>query len=377
MNILFVSEQVIPADGNAFTGSLLTFIQRYRAFGRLTCACYHRDPSVSALPSRDGINFLILRKENTLANKLPHHRYNQRLLAQAVERADYVIAHLPSAPGNIAIRLARQLRRVSIAGVVGCGFEALWYYNWKGRLVAPFSFLSMRRAVRRADHAFYVSQSYLQRRYPNPNPTMGASNVELEALTDDVLTRRLERIRRMDLTEGGRGHVACMGGIDVRYKGFQWAIEALARLGGPHFCLHLIGGGDPTWLRGVARKNGVEADVVFEGCLPHDQVFSLLDNMDVYLHPSLTEGVPRSLIEAVSRALPAYGSDIPGVREVLPAEACFPCRSVDDIVRLLSGITPQTLELQARRNFEKAHEFEAGKLKRKRDEFFRSIIKVG
>ncbi|MEO6151499.1 MAG: glycosyltransferase, partial [Mucilaginibacter sp.] len=44
------------------------------------------------------------------------------------------------------------------------------------------------------------------------------------------------------------------------------------------------------------------------------------DSLDLYLHPSKHEGLPRAVIEAMSRACPVLASTIAGTPELLPAK---------------------------------------------------------
>ena len=43
------------------------------------------------------------------------------------------------------------------------------------------------------------------------------------------------------------------------------------------------------------------------GGVPHNKIFQLLDDIDLYIQPSLQEGLPRSVVEAMSRACPIIG----------------------------------------------------------------------
>ena len=71
----------------------------------------------------------------------------------------------------------------------------------------------------------------------------------------------------------------------------------------------------------MAHKHGVEDIVCFEGTLPAGKaVLSWLDEIDIYLQPSLKEGLPRALIEAMSRGCAALGSHCAGIPELLRVE---------------------------------------------------------
>ena len=112
-------------------------------------------------------------------------------------------------------------------------------------------------------------------------------------------------------TYSGKLVLGTAAAVNVAFKGQRYVIEALARLkaaGRTDVEYRLAGGGDPTALRELAQRLGVAEQVAFAGSLPHDAVFSWLDGLDLYIQPSLQEGLPRALIEAMSRGLPAFAA---------------------------------------------------------------------
>ena len=60
--------------------------------------------------------------------------------------------------------------------------------------------------------------------------------------------------------------------------------------------------------------------VLFKGGLPHDQINSYLNCSDVFVLPSLAEGCPNSVIEAMACGLPIISSDLPFNYDILNNE---------------------------------------------------------
>ena len=44
--------------------------------------------------------------------------------------------------------------------VVGCAWDALWNHSYKGKILAPKSYMSMRRAVSKAPYVVYVTNGF-------------------------------------------------------------------------------------------------------------------------------------------------------------------------------------------------------------------------
>lgn len=98
-------------------------------------------------------------------------------------------------------------------------------------------------------------------------------------------------------------------------------IEALARLAGtgvaPAWCTSATGGSGHV-SNSFAGRLGVADRVTFVGTVPAGAaVRAHLDAADLVVVPSRTEGLPRALIEAMARGLPAVGTTVGGIPELL------------------------------------------------------------
>lgn len=235
----------------------------------------------------------------------------------AISNSDAVIARLPSEIGLMAIQVARELNRPWAVEVAGCPWDGLWNYGFQGKLYAPVMATRVRRAVAKAPFALYVTNEFLQRRYPNRQGlTVSCSNVEIDQPSELVWKGREDRI------EGERTPLilGLIGSLKTRHKGLHIAFQALgkARTYLPEVRLHVLGNGDVAPWRREAEANGVDDIVSFDGTVfAGDPVRQWLDGIDLYLQPSFREGLPRALIEAMSRGCPALASSCAGIPELL------------------------------------------------------------
>ena len=67
--------------------------------------------------------------------------------------------------------------------------------------------------------------------------------------------------------------------------------------------------------RALARDLDVESHVVFTGRLPFVELMQAYRSADLFVLPSLSEGLPTSILEAMYFGLPVVSTDIPGVRD--------------------------------------------------------------
>lgn len=301
-------------------------------------------------------------------------------LVEIVPQVDAVIARIPSINAFHAIRLARRLHKPCLVEIVGCILDTYRNYSLTGKLVALPAFLYMRHVVRHLPWAVYVTHDFLQGRYPCSGITTDISNVDLPRADDSVCPARIRRRQeeRHDVVRLGTA-----AATDVAHKGQRHVIEAIPHIeqqSGIRVEYQLAGGGDPSFLQRVARNCGVEDRVTFLGRLPHEAIFSWLDSLDLYVQPSLQEGLCRSVIEAMGRGLPCVVSDAGGNPELIDAEFVAPVSPKksfpDRIANCVAEIWQQeNYVAQCRTNFGRAHDrYERDRLDRRRTEFFRKFI---
>lgn len=329
------------------------------------------------LASRDGVSFELFSRLSS-ARGLLVDRYRQRpRMSQLVQNADAVIARLPSEVGFLAIDCAQRIGKPWAVEMVACPWDGLWHYGTvAGKLYAPLAWLRTRQAVRNAPYALYVTERFLQGRYPCPNGTVGsASNVSLPKASALVLERRLKRI------EDGTNRplrLGLIGSLRTRAKGLHIAMEAIANIRKrvPPFTFHILGGGDKQPWEGLAEQHGIADLVHLEGTLHSGEpVLRWLDEIDIYLQPSLQEGLPRALIEAMSRGCPALGSRKAGIPELLFDDDLAPPGDAYGLATLLQrrlGDQEWMVE-RARHNWEAALRFQAEALDEQRARFWRSF----
>ena len=110
--------------------------------------------------------------------------------------------------------------------------------------------------------------------------------------------------------------MVCVGRM-IPIKNQQFLVKLMKHL--PDTQLILIGKEDEK-IKCLARDEGVEDRVVMTGLLPRDDVFRRLNECGIYVSASLVEGMPVSVLEAMSMGLIPVLSDIAPHEEV--AKGC-------------------------------------------------------
>ncbi|PIC99891.1 glycosyltransferase [Sporosarcina sp. P29] len=292
-------------------------------------------------------------------------------LKTAIDKNSFVIVRMPSLYGILAVSYAKKTKKKYLIELVGCPWDSLWNHSLKGKVVAPFMWFFTKKILRDASYVVYVTNVFLQKRYPTKGISIGCSDVILPSIEGDILLNRITKIKHMkNTTPVIIGTIAAM---NVQYKGQDSVIKAISQLNkeGYNFEYHLAGGGDNRYLKDLAKKYEVDDKVVFMGTLSHKSIFEYLDTIDIYIQPSKTEGLPRALVEAMSRACPSLGSKAGGIPELINEELTFSPGSVDEICGLLKKMDKRLMLDEANRSFEKAKEFNYKLLDQKRNKFYK------
>ena len=310
------------------------------------------------------------------SGRVLNHRAAMRIIDREVRAADIIVARIPSLTSRLAVARARALGKPVITECVACNWDALWNHHWKAKLSAPWYYRAQKAVMRESTHAIYVTEAFLQARYPTKGESIAISNVDIPAPDVAVLEKRLHHIAAHDRTAHPL-RLVTVADVAVPYKGQGDVIAVLKPLSerGIAAEYHLVGGGDQTRLRALAKELGVADRVIFHGALEHARVFDLLDEMDIYIQPSRQEGLPRAMIEAMSRGLPCTGAHTGGIPELIPTDRIFPPGDHDRITAILTALSDPDIQAQeARANFERAKHYAREHLNAKRAAFYEKFL---
>ncbi|MBR6103859.1 MAG: glycosyltransferase family 4 protein [Paludibacteraceae bacterium] len=299
----------------------------------------------------------------------------KELVRATVQNMDLVICRFSGETGKIAARICQEINKPYIVECVGCQWDAFWNYNWKGKILAPFMAYSQRQIIKQAPYVIYVTNQFLQKRYPTNGKSIGASNVELLPMDEANLQKRINKINSKSDRIFTLGTASA---IDVPYKGQAYVMKAMSILKkeGYNIKYQIAGAGSKTYLENIAKRLGVENDVQFVGVLPHAKVFEWVDDLDLYIQPSDQEGLPRALIEAMSRACPAIGSSTAGIPELLDKEAIFKRKHVDELIKVMRlMLDKQQFLKHAKLNFETALSYQRDVIYQRRNKFYDMVLK--
>lgn len=328
------------------------------------------------LSSNESVEFLSLPNISNIKGKVFSSRLLDTYLLEGMNKTDALIIRLPSELGKRAARLAEKYKKPYLIELVGDAHDAYWYHgSLSGKLYAKVNFHSIKNIMKKSLFTIYVTKEYLQSRYPSSNNslTTNCSNVHIN-IDDNVVTKR--RMKQNEINKKREIKLGLIGSLNSKYKGIDTAIKAVKYINdidkNRTYNLHILGHGSKDhWLK-QAKLNQISNNIIFHSPLSNQQdVLSWLDNIDLYVHPSKTEGLPRALVEAMSRGCPAVASDVGGIPELLEPKYLHKPKDYKTMGDIIINIFNNSDELQmsSKNNYIKSHEYSYLLLEKKRTDF--------
>jgi glycosyltransferase involved in cell wall biosynthesis len=149
-------------------------------------------------------------------------------------------------------------------------------------------------------------------------------------------------------------------------KGVRYLVQAMGILrdrGLRNAKLLIVGdGSEKKYLEELVKKLGLEDYIVFVGRVSHDKIPEYMASADLFVLPSLSEGFPNVIIEAMAMGLPIIASRVGGLPWIIKdgvngflVEPSNPHEIAEKITFLL--INDDLRTYISRRNIEKAREY--------------------
>lgn len=112
-------------------------------------------------------------------------------------------------------------------------------------------------------------------------------------------------------------------GVIVEQKGIRYLLEAMVPIVSkyPHIKMLIAGEGDlMEEMIQFTKNNKIDNNIVFFGNVKHSEIHNLYNESDIFILPSMWEGTPISILEALSSKLAVIASSIPAIDFIDPNE---------------------------------------------------------
>ncbi|MDF2179790.1 glycosyltransferase [Aliiglaciecola sp. CAU 1673] len=286
-----------------------------------------------------------------------------------------VIFRVPSQTAMLA-RLARPSRAyaLEVVGDPADVFAAGITHPLIGALLGPFSAWQLRKMVKSAKAVSYVTRDYLQKRYPAAPAAkqVACSSIELDKSWLAASPRQYNAPAK---------RLLFIGSFSQLYKGQDTLIEAMAKLKEQGLSLHLtmIGGGKlADEMKALTARLNLQHEIHFAGEMAHGDILKHLNDAELFIMPSRTEGLPRALLEAMATGLPAIGTKVGGIPELLNEPYLVNAEDAEALSAAIARLSqdPQALCQASAHNIATAKDYERERLAAIRRAFYQFIERV-
>ena len=386
MKALFVFDTVLQIDDkNNYWGQTLTydfFQQRYLPiFDEMIISTRVKNKDKSnnkgyKITNGENVTVLPITYYMDIPDAIKNRNKIISEINKIVANVDCLIVRMPSVLGMFAIHSANKYNKKVIVEMVACAWDG--YMNHArigGKVLAPIMYLLTKKYIKKSQYVIYVTNEFLQRRYPNSHNNIGCSDVVIEDVDETYINNKKEYLNNVDCK---KLKIVTVASVQLKYKGQEYVMKAISDLKkfGYNLQYYLIGGGDNTRLKRFAKKYNVEKNIKFMGSFPHTEIFNLLSEMDLYIQPSLQEGLPRAMIEAMSVGMPIIGSNAGGIPELIDKECIFRKKNVKEMVSIIKKINNDFLTTQSQKNYLNSKKFSKDNLNDKRKEFYKKGLNL-
>lgn len=312
------------------------------------------------------INFFNLKIKSNIKN----------VIENEVKTSDKIIIRsLGNFYTNTALKFCKKYKKDYLVEVTGFAFESLWYHSLFGKIISLFRENYIKKNLKKAPFAVYVTNKELQKRYPSNGKTLGCSDVE--SFEEENVLERKQKIIKNDIKEN-KFIFGTAAFLDVTFKGQKDVIRAINYLktkGINNIYYEMIGIGTGKKLKKLINKYHLNDRVNVAGSLNHSDVKEWMMNLDVYVHPSYSEGLCRSIIEAMKLATPVICSNAGGNVELISNDYIYNKKNWKKLAKLIEKIcNEKELINQSKLNYTNSKNYDKQLLNDKRDSFYKNFI---
>lgn len=189
------------------------------------------------------------------------------------------------------------------------------FFFWLKNEVTKFQF----KYSSRVKSAINASSLIIVANSKSKNAFLNVHNVDTLLLNETGLNIKKEFTKT---TNPGSLNLLWVGKFDFR-KQLGLALETLSELKDNNIKLHIVGHGDEKYYKEKASFLRIEHKCIFYGKLQHREVQEMMQKFDALFFPSISEGTPHVVLEAISNQMPVICFDTCGQGDVVTEETGF------------------------------------------------------
>lgn len=303
-----------------------------------------------------------------------------RAIANICDGCDAAIVRLPSTIGQ---RVARKVIKSHIPYGVEVVYDAEDGWRSEKKIINRYLWKridkEMRETCYTANGISCVTEFYLQKHYYSK---------KADAFTSYYSTLELPKEFYGFPKKYPKGKTFTLANVanQIQFngrKGFNEIIEAISILKKKGVIVNAKFVGQDyhngiTQFMDLSRRLDVEKQIEFMGYLTRPELDDFLSSVDMFVMPTRAEGLPRVIIEAMAKGLPAISTPVSGNPELLDTHFLVKYEDVQTLANRIEEliIDKELYEKTSFENFNNSQKYEATVLEKRRDAFYQKLEQI-
>jgi len=306
-----------------------------------------------------------------------------RSLKRAIFDCDCAILRIPD---QLPFQIFSKLKKSNIpcaVEVVAHSWDVLAPGTTK-TILRPFLRLywdySQKKLCKKADGVAYVTRDYLQRRYPSGIDKDNINRFETVYTSADLSIEFIDSFRSQKAYDDKLVKLVHISNINNTAKGHENLLKILKELNKSDTKFHLtfVGGGTLlNYYKNIAASLELDYCVDFVGHIPTtDGITQILINSDIFVFPTLAEGLPRVLLEAMATGLPCIANAVGGIPEIISSEFLVEPNNDTMLKNKILQISKdkELIDRERHKNHDKImQDYQPEKVQKNRTEFYKKL----
>lgn len=303
----------------------------------------------------------------------------QKSLYKAIDSCDCAVLRIPD---QLAFQIFKKVKRSSIP----CAVEVV-AHSWD--LYAPGTIktvlrpflrvlwdINQKKLCKQADGVSYVTKEYIQKRYPSGIKELDSKRFETFYTSADLNPVYFGGPRSKESFDKDILDFVHVSGINNNAKGHYELLNVMAdnKKHGIKHRLTFIGGGTLlNKFKELSTELKLDDQVEFIGHLSNpSEIAEKLKASDLFILPTMTEGLPRVILEAMASGLPCIATDVGGIPELLSERALVNHKNISSLSNKIQYFAnnPEVLGEESVRNYNKSLNYSSANISKKRREFY-------
>lgn len=309
----------------------------------------------------------------------------QQSIRKVGDNCDAVLYRLPSPIGQLIWRKLEKKKMPTGLEVVYDLTDDMYDPN-RSKILKLITYIQLRflkKACVEANGVSYVTEKTIQKNFPSFARLYGEDSKHFETyystitLKDNVYTKPRDYTGKNEFTLA-LSDVA----MNSERKGERVFLQVIYNLRRKGYNLHGVIIGDGSKRKAfeqLSRELGIDSYVEFTGMLGSAyEVMDKLKETDIFVFPTVAEGLPRGVLEAMAVGMPVVTSPVGGIPEIIRAEQLAKPYDVDRYTEIVEEMI-NNLDLMNKisyENFNKSLEFRNKVLEKRRNDFYFKLSNI-